>query len=224
MTVQSQDKIDYYGRTFNLLNYPLSSFLNANQQIVFDEYHTAAYRGYECHWSLYGNKLFLLKLDSSNHSIETIFKNVEVVLADWYSGILTICTSENAEKSSSLSYARYLEVTIKNGIAIERKIFIKCQLDSIFSRNDLTGMTLGQIILGKVNEPNYKLSLNLYLEYLLSFILNNKNFKASFDYKDYSNSYMIPSDINELEILEFIKNSSFSQLKYLISNNTIMID
>lgn len=95
VTAQIADKLQYQGRSYNLLANPLENlFTRRRYKPDFRVPHTGMWRGYVATWLVEGDLLLLVGLegclkDGQPATISTIFPAAAgSVLADWYSGSL----------------------------------------------------------------------------------------------------------------------------------------
>jgi hypothetical protein len=222
MTLQSGDRITYYEKEYELETYPLYQYLEKRDDIFFNEYSSAEYRGYLAHWSIYKSKLILNEIKSNNHDLKSIFNTEDPVEASWFNGKLSICIKEDSFPHTVLRYKTYLICDVANGKVKDRKILVEARDNYEFLRGDLRGFELRDIILGQINKHNYKLYIDQYLRQMLNFLLNNSSFINSLWNQGNRNSYAFPCDVNENEIIELINDEN--KIEFMLSNNTIIVD
>lgn len=215
MTIQASELIEYRGEQYTLNSYPLYYFLKTRNDISFEMYSTAHWRGYQGRWKLEDNKLYLSSIESSNYSFFSIFNTNDPVLAEWYSGTLMIGLGERNYTEWSTYYENYLWLQVKDGVVVERKIAKQVPNDFIIDFGKFKGRTIAEILKGKIDtNPNIEKLCKNYIEEVISFLTN----------KEYDKKVNVPyfniSDETKA-VVEDLKNSS---IVYLLTSNFIAIE
>lgn len=149
-TGQASELIIFEGDTLEMLTEPLESFLREheprNQYYPFLENgcSTALWRGYIGLWKLENNELILIDVfacgDRDESIREKIFPNKERIVADWFSGELSIQHGEVIKYNHS-AYDRYYEeetvVTLESGFKTNQGHYVNgSRVDDLgFSNN-----------------------------------------------------------------------------------------
>ncbi len=141
-TAQAPDVILIDGKKYALNTNPLDRYLAklGDKAPRFEAPHTALWRGYIATWELAQGKLYLRKIegyrDLGNDAdgaddfgelnvdgMKELFPDKSDVIADWYTGTLIIPDGEQVEyvhMGYGSTYAKYIVVSIKDGIETER--------------------------------------------------------------------------------------------------------
>lgn len=138
-TAQAPDVILIDGKEYSLNTNPLDRYLDklGDKAPRFEAPHTALWRGYVATWELAQGKLYLRKVEGHRDlgngaddagklnvdGMKELFPDKSDVVADWYTGTLIIPNGEQVEyvhMGYGSTYAKYIVVSIKDGIETER--------------------------------------------------------------------------------------------------------
>lgn len=214
MTTQAKDTLTYRNNRYLLTNLPLGIYLNANQNILFDDYTTANYRGYQANWELADDNLYITELESSNYTYYDIFKTNLPTLADWYTGTLQVGFGNYQNNERSSGFENYLWFNIEKGKVIDTRI-LKDLNDDYYLQYINFGIYKNQkvkeLLHGKIT-LNEKKSIELYITAIIEYFLNQN-----------ANEIIIPKfTFNESEI-ELIKKLKTTNINFDISYNKVKI-
>jgi hypothetical protein len=129
-TEQQLDEMRYYGERVVILEHPLSEKIwpkpSDHPKPQFDIHSTANYKGYEATWEIRDSKLVLVgfsaDMQGEEFPIERLFPGRKLpVLADWYSGPLTIVYGHGRLVKGYRHYERAVIIRIKKGVVLESK-------------------------------------------------------------------------------------------------------
>jgi hypothetical protein len=133
MTLQRAEKLIVNGDGYCLHSEPLSSYLkNIKPKVTLRQFTTRCYRGYVASWEISDDKLYLLKIETSETNKDQLqkiriklFPNAEErVLADWYSGSLICPNGEIIMKAggclTGIEHNNYLVMTVENGVVLDQ--------------------------------------------------------------------------------------------------------
>jgi hypothetical protein len=116
MTAQAKDIIHYNNERFYINAEPLENYFKEWATKPFEDYLliTACWRGYIATWALRENQLFLIALQpyadqKQNVTLETLFPNQLVVLANWFNGEIKIDKGKELEPFYNGSYDSLFE-------------------------------------------------------------------------------------------------------------------
>lgn len=138
-TAQAPDVILIDGKEYSLNTNPLDRYLAklGDKAPRFEAPHTALWRGYVATWELAQGKLYLRKIEGHRgrgtdaesgralnvDGMKELFPDKSDIVADWYTGTLIIPDGEQVEyvhMGYGSTYAKYIVVSIKDGIETER--------------------------------------------------------------------------------------------------------
>jgi hypothetical protein len=221
MTVQAQEIIEYRGKNYSLLGYPLNQLLKDRTDIVFDtySYSTAHSHGYQGYWKLEDNKLYITNLDSSNYQYKDIFQTEKPTFADWFSGEIKFGFGNYRPDHWWGNYDDYLLLNISQGIVLERKIIKLFCENQVLTFGKYKNRKFEEVLHGKIYWNVYP-TLKAFLEDLIHFICDKE-----FEYKVQSPYFKI-----EEEDIELVKEISthgmdfFLTQKYIAFSNRLFWD
>lgn len=210
MTVQAQEILTYRNETFSLNEAPLSPFLEKNKDIRFEMFTTAHWRGYQGHWLLKGDHLYITNLESSNYTFKDLFNSTAPVLADWYSGILKFGFGDYHYDHWWGYYDSYVWLKFENGKVVDKKITKNFNSEYPISFGKYKGKKLDDILCGKIKRNTYTTIRDLF-DCVLSFISQ----------KDYA--YKVQTGHFEItpEDIELVKETREYGIAYFLTQNFI---
>lgn len=131
MTAQTTEILIYKGKKYGMATEPLEPYIRKNN-IKFNTscVLSCCWRGYVGTWSIEGNRLYLISLDTDDNGkkvgLEYLFPNQEKVFADWFTGILRVPYGkllEYVHQGYASLYEKELFLEISKGVLVnERKI------------------------------------------------------------------------------------------------------
>lgn len=131
MTAQTTEILIYKGKKYGMATEPLEPYIRKNN-IKFNTscVLSCCWRGYVGTWSIEGNRLYLIGLDTDDNGkkvgLEYLFPGHEKVFADWFSGELRIPYGnlmKYVHQGYASLYEKELFLKIDNGIVTnEREI------------------------------------------------------------------------------------------------------
>jgi len=138
MTAQFSDSIIYNGELYGIANEPFEEYLKTRQDIQYDGYCSACWRGYIAKWEIIEDKLFLIGLNEfqfgkeepiikeKTYNFNDIFPEQDKVFADWFSGELKIPQGEVLKYIHACYasiYEKEVHLDIKEGVVVgEREV------------------------------------------------------------------------------------------------------
>lgn len=175
MTVQAQESLEYRDEKYALIGAPLYQYLEQHKEIQFEDYSTAHWSGYQGYWLLEDNQLYLTNLESTNYTIQDIFKTDEPVLAEWFTGKLQFGIGNFHPDHWWGLYDNYVWLNIENGVVKERKIIKGIDQEVEFKFGKYKGKKLEEVLNGKIQRNTYT-TIKDFILCLLEFI-RDKEFK-----------------------------------------------
>ena len=102
MTAQVGETIIYKGERTSMATEPLEEYLKTREDISFESYTTACWRGYFGTWEIKQNKLYLIKLRAfvkmnekvKEVGLDHLFPEQNEVFASWFSGEIRLPQGE----------------------------------------------------------------------------------------------------------------------------------
>jgi len=137
MTAQAGETIIYKGKKTWMATEPLREYLKTREDILFNSYSTACWRGYFGTWEIKQNKLYLIDLKANsemhgevgldylfpkqkrNKILDYLFSKRNKIFASWFTGEIRIPTGEMLEyvhAGYASIYEKDLMLTFKEGI------------------------------------------------------------------------------------------------------------
>lgn len=215
MTKQTDEIIEYRGRLYSFKGLPLDIYLKTKDDVKFSMYSTAHWRGYQGFWRLENDKLFLTKIQSANLTLLDIFNTEQSVLAEWYSGSISIGIGEPEYREWFTYYEHYLWIDVNKGIVQKRKIIKSIESDFVINFGKYKGKRLSDVLRGKIDK-NYNLALS-FQEYIQEVF----NFFKDPEYRQkIITPYFEITDDTKLLATKIRK----TNLKYLMTQNFLAIE
>jgi len=215
MTMQASEIISYRGEQYCLFANPLYSYLVTRNDISFDLYTTAHWRGYQGYWKLEDDKLYLTDVESVNHSIQTIFQTSDPVLAEWFTGTIEIGFGEATHTEWNITYENYLWLKLDNGIVSDKKIIKQIDNNYIFDFGKYKGKTILDVVKGKINTTfNREHLFKEYFAEVINFFIN----------KEYNKRINIPYFNITEDTKTTLNDIKTTTVKYLLTTNFIAIE
>lgn len=131
MTAQTTEILIYKDKKYGMATEPLEPYIRKNN-IKFNTscVLSCCWRGYVGTWSIEGNRLYLIGLDTDDNGkkvgLEYLFPRHEKVFADWFTGILRVPYGkllEYVHQGYASLYEKELFLEISKGVLVnERKI------------------------------------------------------------------------------------------------------
>jgi len=210
MTVQAQEILTYRDENFSLIGAPLNSFLEKRKDIEFGMFTTAHWRGYQGHWLLKDNKLYLTQLQSANHTLKDIFKTDEPVFAEWFTGTLEFGFGDYQHDHWWGYYENYLWLNIDKGKIIDKKITKNFSNEILLEFGKYKGRKFQEVLYGKIKDNTYT-TIRKFIESLLTFIAKN----------DFKFKVLCPHFKIEAEDIEVVKEIRSYGIEYFLTQNYI---
>ena len=212
MSAQLAEILEYKNESFYLIGNPLYKFLEKRKDIEFEFTSTSLHRGYQGTWTINNNKLFLIKLHSSNYSIENIFNTQAPVLAEWFSGNLEVGIGIHKPIDHYFPvFDYYLVLKIERGEIFERKIVKRFPDEPILEFGKYKGFKFKDIIYGKLR--NGHSAINNYIDSVIKY----------FSDEQFNYSILIPPIQFNNHVNEFLNKFKLHTFKYQILDTCVDI-
>lgn len=224
---REKEKIEYRGDLYTLISYPLDSLFEIRKDIYLEIQDDSLQRGYKGFWKLENNCLYLISIESLNHTLFDIFKTNDPVLADWYSGTLEIGIHEFVFDEWNIKYGFYLWMKLEKGLVIEKRIVDKhsqFELDDTLGFGKYKNNTLNEVLKGKVNiSINHKSLFKDYISAVINFLLF-KNFDENIYIPEYNFNKVHKISLVSNEVASYIEINQKPPFSYLLTENFLAIE
>jgi hypothetical protein len=216
MTAQAREVLEFKGNEYQIWGAPLNQYLDIHQEVVFEDYTTAHYKGYQGYWKLENSKLYLANLESANHSLQTLFDTSHPVHATWFTGSIEMGFGNFESDDWYDIHEHHLWLFFEDGVLIKRHVIKLTFEPPIFTFGKYKNVEIEKVLTGNYGHKTvYHISAaQKYVEDIFEFHANHNFSKYLFL------PHIINSKFNKITKI----NLSLKSYKYLITSSYIAVN